>query len=171
MFTDAQRGLAQTYACNLSAALNDLGIAAKVTPFEKSPPFVAAGQFSKFIVYFRRGGDRDGQSLRVCWDTPSGRENRAAKSVPAPKTIADIARAIKDHDEADALTLAEHVRVNEAHDAVNALRAEYGLVEDEGDVQITETDYNSGRFDVTFKTGTPEKTAAVLKALRAAGIL
>jgi hypothetical protein len=170
MFTDAQRSQAQTYACNLSAALNDLGVDARVVRGAEVP-MVTAGKISKFIVYFRRGNDRDSQSLRVCWDTPDGRENRAAKTVPAEKTVADIAAAIRAHDEDDAHTLAERARVNEAHDAVNALRAEYGLVEDEGDVQIEETDYNSGSFNVTFKTGTPEKTALVLKTLREAGIL
>ena len=170
MFTDAQRGQAQTYACNLAASLKDLGIDAKVVRGAEVP-MVVAGAISKFIIYFRRGADRDGQSLRVCWDTSRGRENRAAKTVPAPKTVSDIANAIKAHDEDDARVFADRTRVHAAHDAMAALRAEYGLVEDEGDVQIEETDYNSGAFNVTFKTGTPEKTAAVLKALREAGIL
>ena len=171
MFTDAQRGQAQTYACNLAAGLNDLGIDAKVATFDEAPPMVVSGKFSKFIVYFRRGEDRDRQSLRVCWDTPDGRVNRSARTVPSQNTIDDVAAAILAHDEADEFTLAEKARVHAAHEVIEGLRAEYGLVEDEGDVQIEETEYYSGSFNVTFKTGTPEKTAAVLKALRAAGVL
>lgn len=122
-----------------------------------------------FIVHFWASNDIK-PCLRVIWHGQRGRVNR-----PAGKNIASVAADVYAdaneyfRDGTDALAKQEFL--GQAAREAAAVKADFGLGCESGEVQIEEREPDTGIYNVVFLTGTPARAREVLAGLRAAGLV